>query len=143
LPTEPIALLDRLAADAGTLPGVPPQEVGEPLLRILTLPWLTEQQRRAAIEAVGLLPGAWKVTGHSTINGAPALTIAYDEGGIRSEITLAGTLPGIWSARKTLIDPLKASAESSGTLDGLAPGTVILDQHVTAATAVASNTATP
>lgn len=135
LPTEPAALLDRLVADNGRVKT--PDDVASLLISVLSIPWLTSEQRATAIEAVGLLPQPWTVTDDAPVAGHPALRLSREIGGIRDDLVIVAAAPGVWERTSTITDPKAATEWSGGTYSGLPRGTVISSMTVTQSDIVA------
>ena len=141
LPTEPSALLDRLIADNGAIST--PDDVASALISVLSIPWLPQEQRSAAIEAVGLLPQPWIVTERFTVAGHPALRLSREASGIREDLVVVAAAPGVWERTSTITDPASATEWSGGNYSGLPAGTVVASTKVTSSALVPDSSATP
>lgn len=138
LPRDPRALIDRLASDLN--PVVlerDPYAVSGVIVTILGLPWLTQGERATAIAALGLSPRAWSVTERFTVEGHPALRLAYEEHGLRFDMVVVAAAPSIWEQSVTIVDPEMAAAFTPDYA-GLPAGTVLTSTTVSDVSVLAS-----
>ncbi|TAK68279.1 MAG: hypothetical protein EPO13_12080 [Actinomycetota bacterium] len=145
LPTDPRELLDRISSDLGTPLRAqdPDANAADAVISLMTVPWLTSAQRATLIEAIGLLPQSWTVTGKTTVAGHPAVRIARQSEGVRDELVVVAAAPGIWEETVTLVDAERAALWSGGAWAGLPDGTVVSRRHVTESGIVADIRSTP
>ncbi|MDQ1536993.1 MAG: hypothetical protein QOE58_1386 [Actinomycetota bacterium] len=138
LPDEPRALLDRLTRDDAALqpPGSTAGADGlrNYLLTFIDLPWLTDRQRAAVIQTLGLLPGGLGAKGYETVAGHRGLLLVSESDGFRSETVVSAEAPGVLRRSLTVIDPVPAGeVHPAGRL---ARGTVIFSDTLVAAAVV-------
>lgn len=129
LPSTPSRLLDQLAHDGHTDNDA--TATGDALLDVLTWTWLTAPQRRAAIEAVGLLPADWAASPAGPVDGTPAVQVRTERDGIETTFVLTTTSPCIRTERIVLTEPDRANRVFDRAYTGVPAGTVLLDRAIT------------
>jgi hypothetical protein len=132
LPTQPRAFLDRVARDAPAQNGDPDRvtTLADHVVSMLELPWLTDAQRSAGLRALALAGGEYTVAGHETIAGVRGVVLVspvYQ--GLRTEMVIGASAPGLLRQTETIIDPVEAAAHVS-KCRGLPKGTKLYDRQV-------------
>ena len=101
--------------------------VAEAVLQLLALPYLTAEQRSAALNAFGEAAGEWTAHGSTTVAGIEGIVVRRDLGPIEEERVIGGQAPGVLRTTLRITDPGRA-AEFDPRFDGLAEGTVVREE---------------
>jgi hypothetical protein len=97
------------------------------VLQMLALPYLTQAQRSAALQAFGKAAGEWKVVGHTTVAGIPGVVIRSGGGPVEEERVIGNRAPGLLRSLTRITDPEHAY-EIDSRWAGLPKGTVVRDE---------------